>query len=217
MKRTVTLAVVALSIAALAGTASASTVTTPTDTAALAKAETAYAKVLSEYKPGAAWLATYRAALSLVVTEQARVTNDLYPPTKPKPKPVTTTTVPKTTTTTGPQPTVVSQATAEGDQADASIDPDGFYTGPEQLVVTASPPQGGVLTWDITCNEDASGNSTATSGGQQETVLFPTTLELTLPATNPIGGCSISADAQLEGSGTVTIQWVVTGQEVNDY
>jgi hypothetical protein len=216
MKRT--LAVTALLLTAVAlgtsGVSYASTAITKTDTAALANAETAYAKVLSNYKPGAAWLAQYRAALATVVTEQARVTNDLYPPTKPKPKPVTTTTVPRTTTTTAPQPTVVSQATASGDQADASIDPFDFYTGPEELVVQADPPQGGTLNWDIICDEGSGG--TADSGFQSQTVLFPTTQMLTLPTTDASGGCSISADAQLEGSGTVTIQWVVSGELVSD-
>ena len=108
-----------------------------------------------------------------------------------------------------------SQSTASGEQPDASIDPDGYYTGPEQLVVTAAPSQGGTLTWDVTCNEGSGG--TAETGVQQETVVFPTTLLLTLPTQDASGGCSINADAQLEGSGTVTIQWVVTGQEVNNF
>ena len=188
---------------------------TATDTAALAKAETAYAKVLTAYRPGAAWLAQYRAALSLVVTEQGRVTDDLYPP-KPKPKPTpTTTTVPHATTTTTTGPITAAQASASGDNADASIDPLGYYTGSESLLIQAQPAQPGVLTWDITCDEGNGG--TADGGTQQATLNFPTTEQLTLPATNPSGGCSITADAQLNGSGTVTLSWIVNGTEVNDF
>ena len=40
---------------------------------------------------------------------------------------------------------------------------------------------------------------------------------ITLPTQNASGGCSIVADAQLNGVGTVTIQWVVTGHEVSDF
>ena len=206
---------VALATVLAGQTADASTITS-TDTKALAAAETAYAKVLGEYKPGAAWLAQYRAALALVVTEQGRVTGDLYPPNpkpKPKPSPTTTTTTPSTTTTTGQ--TVAAQASASGDNADASIDPLGYYTGSESLLVQAQPAQPGVLTWDITCDEGNGG--TADGGTQQATLNFPTTEQLTLPATNPSGGCSITADAQLNGSGTVTISWIVTGTEVNNF
>jgi hypothetical protein len=212
-----TIVAVALGAALLlaAPTAASASTLTKADAAALATAETHYASVLNHYADTPAWLAQYRAALSMVVTEQGRVTADIYP-AKPKPPPAPktiTTPIPTTTTTT--EPTTAAQASASGDNPDASIDPDGFYTGSESLLVQAQPSQPGTLTWDINCNEGNGG--TADSGSQQAELNFPTTEQLTLPTADASHGCSIVADAELEGSGTVTISWIVTGTEVNDF
>ena len=165
--------------------------------------------------PSAKLLASIRAAEATLAAAETKVNADEATP-KPKPAPTTTTTLPPstTTTTTTPLPTVVSQSTATGENADATIDPFSYYTGPEELIVEASPPQVGVLTWDINCSE--SGGGTADSGSQQATIAFPATQALTLPTPDASGGCSIVADAQLNSPGTVTIEWVVTGHEVTD-
>ena len=207
-------AAVALSAGALivAPTAASASALTKADASALAAAETHYSSVLSHYVNTAKWLAQYRAALATVVTEQERLTGDLYPP-KPKAAPTTTTTLPTTPTTAGP--TTAAQASASGDNADASIDPFAYYTGSESLLIQAQPAQPGVLTWDVTCDEGNGG--TADGGTQQVNLNFPTTYQLTLPTTNASGGCSIIADAQLNGSGTVTLSWIVTGTKVNNF
>ena len=210
-------AAVALSAAALIAspTAASASALTKADAAALATAEIHFASVLNHYANTAKWLAQYRAALSIVVTDQGRLTNDLYPP-KPKPKPkttTTTTTLPTTTTTTGP--TTAAQASASGESADASIDPFAYYTGSESLLIQAQPAQPGTLNFDITCDEGNGG--TADGGFQSVDLNFPTTYQLTLPTTNASGGCSISADAELAGSGTVTLSWIVTGTKVSDF
>ena len=129
---------------------------TKADASALAAAETHYSSVLSHYVNTAKWLAQYRAALATVVTEQERLTGDLYPP-KPKAAPTTTTTLPTTPTTAWP--TTAAQASASGDNADASIDPFAYYTGSESLLIQAQPAQPGVLTWDVTCDEGNGGTA----------------------------------------------------------
>ena len=60
-----------------------------------------------------------------------------------------------------------------GDNADASINQFNNYTGAEELIVTATPPQSGVLTWDVSCSE--AGGGTASSNVQEITVRFPVT------------------------------------------
>ena len=224
--RAVTALVVAacasLTVPALASAQTVSNAVRSKDLAALSSDAQHLASLTSHIKPAslpsAKLLASIRTAEATLAAAETKVNAD---EAKPKPKATTTTTTTTTlppsttTTTTTPSPTVVSQSTATGDNADATIDPVAYYLGPEELVVQASPPQVGVLTWDITCDE--SGGGTADSGAQQATIEFPATQALTLPTQNASGGCSIFADAQLNGAGTVTIQWVVTGHEVSSF
>ena len=75
------LAAATASLAFATGTNSGSATTTAAaDVAALVKAEAAYAAILAHYKPTGAWLATYKAALAVVTSDQAKVTTDLTPP-----------------------------------------------------------------------------------------------------------------------------------------
>lgn len=70
-------AIVSTATLALGGSLMTSATTTSTDVTALAKAEGHYTSILRAYANTPAWLAKYRAALTVATADQAKVTADL--------------------------------------------------------------------------------------------------------------------------------------------
>lgn len=127
------------------------------------------------------------------------------PPTTTTRPPPTTTAPPPPTTTTAPPSYVVATGHASGTYALATVTGTAPTPTSISLRLTASPPLSALVSWFLLCRER--GGGVGEKHGES-TLSLPTTEMLPLPG--PSSTCSVSADAELQGGGTLTISIIDT-------
>ncbi len=95
---------------------------------------------------------------------------------------------------------MVAKQSASGGYAVAMAAGNSFAPAHLELVLSASPRQSATVSWDLVCTEHSGGIGSRT--GQVKMVL-PTVKPLSLPA--PSSSCIVSANAQLSGTGSLTV------------
>jgi hypothetical protein len=177
----------------------AATKSTANDVAVASAAESALTSWLAHYQPTTAWKVELKILETSAAADLAKVNADIAPPVKAA--------LPGSFR-------IVETTTAIGTNAQAMVPGSNEYSGQVELVVTATPAQTGVLTWDTQCF--TSSDAFAQNRGQI-TVRFPVTKVLPLPLRNAPGGCSALGIASLNGSGSITIRLETNGKLLNTF
>lgn len=146
---------------------------------------------------GIAGAAAAKKSASTTTTSSTTSSTTTLPPATSAPPPTVA------TTTTVPQPTVDGTGTAAGQYAVAQAQ--GTAPSPAQIFVEVvlTPPSNDVtlVSWDAICEEDSGG--VGSESGQSSVRGSPAFVAVKIPA--PSTSCDVSTNAQLGGSGTLTI------------